>query len=138
MKKFFMFCVLSALCLPLFSADIWEMREEISVEGVTAEKVTVVSDGIMKITNSSPNASAETLIDLNADKIVIVSHNSKTSQTIKLSAYIGFAKQLFSELQAKTGNIDPEKVIPNVTFETETLKLTLLMRVSTSAALLTR
>ncbi|MBO4698620.1 DUF4412 domain-containing protein [bacterium] len=116
MKKFlFIFSVF--VCSSLLAADIWETREEIDVNGVVAEKNTVISGNMMKVVNTSPNGDTETFIDLAADKITIVNHKYKSFQTIKLSKYMEFAQQLFNELKEKTGKFDPDKVIPKVTFE---------------------
>ena len=116
MKKFlFVFSVF--VCSSLLAADIWETREEIDVNGVIAEKNTVISGNMMKVVNTSPNGDTETFIDLDADQITIVNHKYKSFQTIKLSKYIEFAQQLFNELKDKTGKFDPEKVIPKVAFE---------------------
>ena len=116
MKKF-LFVLSVFVCSSLLAADIWETREEIDVNGVIAEKNTVISGNMMKVVNTSPNGDTETFIDLDADQITIVNHKYKSFQTIKLSKYIEFAQQLFNELKDKTGKFDPEKVIPKVTFE---------------------
>ena len=116
MKKF-LFVLSVFVCSSLLAADIWETREEIDVNGVIAEKNTVISGNMMKVVNTSPNGDTETFIDLDADKITIVNHKYKSFQTIKLSKYIEFAQQLFNELKDKTGKFDPEKVIPKVAFE---------------------
>ena len=117
MRKFLFVLTMLFVCSSLFAADIWETQEEIDVNGVIAEKSVVISDNVMKVVNTSPNGETETLVDLNADKITIITHQYKTFQTFKLSKYIEFAKQLFNELKEKTGNIDPEKVLPKVVFE---------------------
>lgn len=116
MKKF-LFILSVFVCSSLLAADIWETREEIDVNGVVAEKNTVISGNMMKVVNTSPNGDTETFIDLAADKITIVNHKYKSFQTIKLSKYMEFAQQLFNELKEKTGKFDPDKVIPKVTFE---------------------
>ena len=116
MKKF-LFVLSVFVCSSLLAADIWETREEIDVNGVIAEKNTVISGNMMKVVNTSPNGDTETFIDLDADQITIVNHKYKSFQTIKLSKYIEFAQQLFNELKDKTGKFDPEKVIPKVAFE---------------------
>ncbi len=103
--------------LSLSAAEIWETREEIDVNGVTAEKSVLISDNVMKVVNTSQSGETETYVDLNADKIIIITHKYKTFQAFRLSKYIEFAKQLFNELKEKTGNIDPEKVLPKVAFE---------------------
>ena len=105
------------ICTSLFAADVWETREVIDINGVTSEKSVVISDSVMKVVNTSPNGETETLVDLKADKITIVTHNQKSFQIIKLSEYVKFAQQLFNELKEKSGSVDPEKVIPKVTFE---------------------
>ena len=117
MKKFLLVLTTVLACSPLFAADIWETLEEIDVNGTVAEKNVVISDGVMKVVNTSPNGETETLVDLNADKITIINHKYKSFQTIKLSKYIEFAQQLFNELKEKQGSVDPEKVLPKVTFE---------------------
>lgn len=104
-------------CSSLFAADIWETQEEINVNGTVAEKTVVISDSAMKVVNTSPNGETETLVDLNADKITIVNHKYKTFQTFKISKYIEFAQQLFNDLKEKQGTVDPDKVLPKVTFE---------------------
>jgi hypothetical protein len=104
-------------CSSLFAADIWETQEEINVNGTVAEKTVVISDSAMKVVNTSPNGETETLVDLNADKITIVNHKYKTFQTFKISKYIEFAQQLFNDLKEKQGAVDPDKVLPKVTFE---------------------
>ncbi|MBO4711001.1 DUF4412 domain-containing protein [bacterium] len=117
MRKFLFVLAVFFVCSSLLAADIWETREEIDVNGAIAEKSMFVSDSVMKVVNTSPNGDTETLIDLNADKITIINHKYKSFQTIKLSKYIEFAQQLFSELKDKTGKFDPDKVIPKVAFE---------------------
>ncbi len=57
------------------------------------------------------------IVDLNADKITIITHKYKTFQTFKISKYIEFAQQLFNELKEKQGTVDSEKVLPKVAFE---------------------
>ena len=103
--------------ISLLAADVWETREVIDVNGITSEKNVVISGSVMKVVNTSPNGETETSIDLDADKITIVTHSQKSFQTIKLSEYVKFAQRLFNELKEKAGNIDPEKVLPKVTFE---------------------
>lgn len=117
MKKIFAFLITVSACVSVFAADIWETREVIDVNGVTSEKSVVISDGVMKVINTSSSGETETVVDLNADKITIITHNQKSFQTIKLSDYVKFAQQLFNELKEKSGNVDPEKVVPKVTFE---------------------
>lgn len=117
MNRIFVVFMMIFVCGSLLAADIWETREEIDVNGVTAEKNVTISGNTMKVVNTSPNGEIEKLIDLDADKITIVNHQYKSFQTIKLSKYIEFAQQLFNEYKEKTGNYDPEKVIPKVTFE---------------------
>ena len=117
MKKFLFILTMFFVVSQLFAADIWETSEEIDVNGTIAEKNVAISDSVMKVVNVSPDGNTETMIDLNADKITIVNHKYKSFQTIKLSKYIEFAQQLFNELKEKSGKIDPEKVLPKVTFE---------------------
>ncbi|MBO7126346.1 DUF4412 domain-containing protein [bacterium] len=116
MKKF-LFVLTVFVCSSLLAVDIWETREEIDVNGVIAEKNTVISGNMMKVVNTSPSGDIETFVDLDADKITIINHKYKSFQTFKLSKYIEFAQQLFNELKEKTGNIDPDKVAPKVAFE---------------------
>lgn len=116
MKKF-LFVLSVFVCSSLLAADIWETREEIDVNGMIAEKSTVISGNMMKVVNTSPNGETETLIDLDADKITIVNHKYKSFQVIQLSKYIEFVRQLFDELKEKTGKFDPDKVMPKVAFE---------------------
>ena len=117
MKKFLFVLSMVFACSSLFAADIWETQEEINVNGTVAEKTVVISDSAMKVVNTSPNGETETLVDLNADKITIVNHKYKTFQTFKISKYIEFAQQLFNDLKEKQGAVDPDKVLPKVTFE---------------------
>ena len=117
MKKILAVLITVFACVSVFAADIWETREVIDVNGVTSEKSVVISDGVMKVINTSSSGETETVVDLNADKITIITHNQKSFQTIKLSDYVKFAQQLFNELKEKSGNVDPEKVVPKVTFE---------------------
>lgn len=117
MKKFLFVLSMVFACSSLFAADIWETQEEINVNGTVAEKTVVISDSAMKVVNTSPNGETETLVDLNADKITIVNHKYKTFQTFKISKYIEFAQQLFNDLKEKQGTVDPDKVLPKVTFE---------------------
>ena len=117
MKKILAVLITVFVWISVFAADIWETREVIDVNGTTSEKSVIISDGVMKVINTSSSGETETLVDLNADKITIITHNQKSFQTIKLSEYVKFAQQLFDELKDKSGNVDPEKVIPKVTFE---------------------
>lgn len=117
MKKILAVLITVFVCISVFAADIWETREVIDVNGMTSEKSVVISDGVMKVVNTSSSGETETVVDLNADKITIVTHNQKSFQTIKLSEYVKFAQQLLNELKEKNGTVDPEKVVPKVTFE---------------------
>ena len=117
MKKNLFVLVMFFACPLLFAADVWETQEEIDINGVIAEKSVVISDNVMKVVNTSPNGETETYVDLNADKITIITHKYKTFQTFKISKYIEFAQQLFNELKEKQGTVDPEKVLPKVVFE---------------------
>ena len=95
MRKF-LFVLTVLVCSSLFAADVWETQEEIDINGVIAEKSVVISDNVMKVVNTSPNGETETYVDLNADKITIITHKYKTFQTFKISKYIEFAQQLFN------------------------------------------
>ena len=117
MRKFLFVFAMFFACQLLFAADVWETSEEIDVKGVSAEKTVVISDNVMKVVNTSPNGETETIVDLNADKITIITHKYKTFQTFKISKYIEFAQQLFNELKEKQGTVDSEKVLPKVAFE---------------------
>lgn len=117
MRKFLFVFAMFFACQLLFAADVWETSEEIDVNGVIAEKTVVISDNVMKVVNTSPNGETETIVDLNADKITIITHKYKTFQTFKISKYIEFAQQLFNELKEKQGTVDSEKVLPKVAFE---------------------
>lgn len=117
MRKFLFVFAMFFACSQLFAADVWETQEEIDINGVIAEKSVVISDNVMKVVNTSPNGETETIVDLNADKITIITHKYKTFQTFKISKYIEFAQQLFNELKEKQGAVDPEKVLPKVAFE---------------------
>ena len=117
MKKILVVLITVFVWISIFAADIWETREVVDINGVTSEKSVVISDGVMKVVNTSSTGEIETVVDLNADKITIINHNQKSFQTIKLSEYVKFAQQLFNELKEKSGNVDPDKVIPKVTFE---------------------
>ena len=117
MRKFLFVLAMFLTCSQLFAADVWETSEEIDVNGTVTEKNVAISDSTMKVVNVSPDGNIETMIDLNADKITIVNHKYKSFQTIKLSTYIEFAQKLFNELKEKSGKIDPEKVLPKITFE---------------------
>ena len=116
MRKF-LFVLTVFVCSSLFASDIWETREEIDVNGMLSEKSMIISDSMMKVINASPNGDTETFIDLAADKITIINHKYKSFQTIKLSEYVKFAQRMFDELKEKTGNFDPDKVLPKVAFE---------------------
>jgi len=112
------FTVLIIFLLPsfIFSADVWRSVEEIEVNGKIVTKDIFVGSDTMRTVNESVNGKNETIIDLKNDKITMINHKSQTFQTVKLSEYIKFAEQLAAEMRGN-GHIDPEKVIPNVTFE---------------------
>lgn len=117
MKKILMLSITIFCSLAIFAADVWETLEETDVNGIISEKHVVISSNMMKVTNTSQSDEIETFVDLDADKITIISHKQKYFQTIKLSEYVKFAQQLVKELKEKSGSIDPEKVLPKVTFE---------------------
>jgi len=113
-----LFTVLCFVFLPFisFAADAWKSVEEIEVNGTTVTKNIFVGSDIMRTENESSSGKNETVIDLSSDRITIINHKTKSYQIITLSKYIEFAQQLAEEMKGK-GHIDPEKVIPQVTFE---------------------
>jgi hypothetical protein len=113
-----LFTVLCFFFLPLisFAADVWKSVEEIEVNGNTVTKNIFVGSDVMRTENESESGKNETIIDLPSDRITIINHKIRSYQIIQLSKYIEFAGQLAEEMKGK-GHIDPEKVIPQVTFE---------------------
>lgn len=112
------FTVLIFMLVPafLYSAEVWKSVEEVEVNGKIVTKNIYVGNDVMRTENESISGKNETIIDLKADKITIINHKTQSYQIITLSKYVEFAQQLAADIRGK-GHIDPEKVIPQLTYE---------------------
>lgn len=113
-----LFTILCFVLFPFvsFAADAWKSVEEIEVNGTTVTKNVFVGSDIMRTENESSSGKNETIIDLPSDRITIINHKTRSFQIIQLSKYIEFAEQLAADLKDK-GHVDPDKVIPQITYE---------------------
>jgi hypothetical protein len=118
MKKFIVtiLFILSVAPFSVIASEAWSSVEEIEANGQVVQKNIFVTENIMKMDNIGANGRIETVIDMKSDKITIINHKTNSFQEFQLSQYISFAEQLASDIRSQ-GYIDPEKVIPKLSFE---------------------
>ncbi len=122
-KKRFMMKKLMSVFFVLFifpvfmsASEAWSTVEEVEANGQVVTKNIFVTENMMKMDNIGANGRIETIIDIKSDKITIINHKTNSFQEFQLSQYISFAEQLAKDIRAQ-GYIDPETVIPEISFE---------------------
>ncbi len=108
--------ILLVFSASLSASEAWASVEEVEANGQVVTKKVFVTENIMKMDNHGANGRIETIIDLSSDKITIINHKTNSFQEFQLSQYIEFARQLAKDIRSQ-GYIDPEKVVPQLSFE---------------------
>lgn len=113
------FCFVTAFCFAgvLWAEESgWKVTEEVLVNGSKVTKHSYFNDHYIKVVNEADTGSAETIIDLQNDKITLINHFQKSFQVSKLSDYLKFAEGIANGLKSG-GYANPEKIEPKIVFE---------------------
>ncbi len=110
--------IIAATLVPfaLLASEGYKLTEEVTVEGGRVIKQSWIDETRAKVVNQAPTGSTETIVDISADKVVMINHFNKSYQVAKLSDFIKFAEGIANGLK-QGGFVNPEKLDPKIVFE---------------------